>query len=219
MLTRAGRLPSQAGIAIGPILFIIALLAIIAAAIAAGSGSFTSGTTNEGNRTKASALVQIGENLKVGMDRITMEGGLTPTTVDINALNTTAGNALFSPSGGGVAAPSVGMANNPVTDIWHYVTEPMNGFGTSDPEILAVLPIAPGVCAEVNNRSTGISVEPTATDLGDFTSTSTSQTQALTNWPTLAGQGINLTGITTGCVNNSNSSSSGDFYYQVLAIQ
>ena len=64
------RFAADAGIAIGPILFIIAILGILAAAIAAGSGSFTSGTQNEGNSTKASALIQIGENLKVGMDRI-----------------------------------------------------------------------------------------------------------------------------------------------------
>ena len=41
------RLSPNAGIAIGPILFIIAILAILAAAIAAGSGSFTAGTTSE----------------------------------------------------------------------------------------------------------------------------------------------------------------------------
>ena len=69
------RMGATAGIAIGPILFIIAILAILAAAIAAGSGSFTSGTTSESAKTKASALIQIGENLKVGMDRLIMEGG------------------------------------------------------------------------------------------------------------------------------------------------
>ena len=37
----------EVGIAIGPILFIIAILAILAAAIAAGSGSFTAPTATE----------------------------------------------------------------------------------------------------------------------------------------------------------------------------
>src|ERR1700728_5210589 len=55
----ARRLASDAGIAIGPILFIIALLGILAAAIAAGSGSFTSSTTNESDETKAAALINI----------------------------------------------------------------------------------------------------------------------------------------------------------------
>jgi len=213
------RLNPQAGIAIGPILFIVAILAILAAAIAAGSGSFTSGTTNEANRTKASAMIQIGENLKVGMDRITMEGGLVPTAVDINAMNTSASNALFAPSGGGVAAPSIGMANNPVTDVWYYVTEPVNGFGTSAPEVLAVLHVASGVCAEINNRAIAQAIEPTSTDLGNFVSTSTSQTQALTNWPTVSNAGISLVSVSTGCVNNANTGSLGDYYYQILAIQ
>ena len=73
------RLDPNAGIAIGPILFIIAILAILAAAIAAGSGSFTAGTTTESSKTQASALIQIGENLKIGTDRIVMEGGIKPT--------------------------------------------------------------------------------------------------------------------------------------------
>ncbi len=57
-MKKSPRLPLQAGIALGPILFIIALLAILAAAIAAGSGSFTSGTTQENAKLMASAIVQ-----------------------------------------------------------------------------------------------------------------------------------------------------------------
>ena len=51
------RLRGNAGIALGPILFIIAILAILAAAIAAGSGSFNTSTASEGNKAKASALI------------------------------------------------------------------------------------------------------------------------------------------------------------------
>jgi hypothetical protein len=69
-------LPREAGIALGPILFIIAILAILAAAIAAGSGSFNASTNTEGNKAKASAVIQVGDNLKVGMDRLTMENGI-----------------------------------------------------------------------------------------------------------------------------------------------
>src|ERR1700743_2821598 len=89
------RFSSDAGIAIGPILFIIAILAILAAAIAAGSGSFTAGTSSESNRTKASALIQIGENLKVGMDRMMMTNGIAWNGYTINASNTVANNDLF----------------------------------------------------------------------------------------------------------------------------
>ena len=95
----------------------------------------------------------------------------------------------------------------------------MNGFGTSAPEIFAVLPVASGVCTEINNRATGNAIAPTATDLGNFASTSISQTQALTNWPTVASAGISLISVVTGCVNNVNAGSAGDYYYQILVIQ
>ena len=211
------RLESEAGIAIGPILFIIAILAILAAAIAAGSGSFTSGTSTETNRTKSYALIQIGENLKVGMDNITMNNGISPSSVDINALNTSASNALFAPAGGGVASPSVGMANNPLIDKWYYPSGQINGLGTSTGSIIAVLPVSAGVCAEINNRSIGNATVPTTAALGNFASGTVS---GATTWPSM------LVGVTTGCVQNSSVTvgtaappTSADFYYQVLAIQ
>ena len=207
------RFTPNAGIAIGPILFIVAILAILAAAIAAGSGSFTSGTTTESNRTKSSALVQIGENLKIGMDRITMEGGIPATSVDINATNTSLTNALFSPTGGGVAAPSVSMANAPATDVWYYVQGPINGLGSSASEIFATLRVASGVCAEINNRATGTSSTPTGADLGNFASQVTVSANTVTNWP------AGMAGLSTGCVNNTNAGSTGTYFYQVMAIQ
>src|SRR5271154_5591680 len=114
------RLAPDAGIAIGPILFIIAILAILAAAIAAGSGGFTSGTASESNSTKASALIQIGENLKIGMERMVMENGVAYGAYTINPANTISSNDLFSPLGGGITAPSDSMALNPGTDHWLY---------------------------------------------------------------------------------------------------
>jgi len=222
MASQAGakRFSPSAGIAIGPILFIIAILAILAAAIAAGSGSFTSGTSTESNRTKSSALIQIGENIKVGMDRITMEGGLDPNSVDTNTTDTNTTNDLFSPTGGGIAPPSVGMANNPLTDKWYFPKGPIAGLGTGANDVIAALPISEGVCAEVNNRAVGSAVAPTAANLGDFTG----GIIAGTAWPTVAAGGVNLLGVATGCVNNSGVTvgtgvSSNYFYYQVLSVQ
>jgi hypothetical protein len=99
------RINRQAGIAIGPILFIVAIMAILATAIAAGSSTFATSSGGEANRTNSSALIQIGQNLKMGVDRITALG--TPlTSVIINAVNTVNTVDLFSPSGGGLVAPS-----------------------------------------------------------------------------------------------------------------
>ncbi len=211
------RMRSDAGIAIGPILFIIAILAILAAAIAAGSGSFTSGTTSESDRTKSSALVQIGENLKIGMDRITMEGGLTATTVDTNVMDTSETNALFSPTGGGISPPSVGMAADPLHDKWYFVSGPIQGLGTGAADVVAVLPVTAGVCAQVNGRTVGSAVAPGAEALGDFVA----GTLTGSTWPSTPP----LVGVSTGCVYNSDvtASPSGPttqyFFYQILSIQ
>ncbi|MDP9126782.1 MAG: hypothetical protein M3N08_00790, partial [Pseudomonadota bacterium] len=176
---------AQAGIAIGPILFIIAILAILAAAIAAGSGNFTAGTSTESNRTKASALIQIGENLKIGTDRLIMENEIPFASIDTNAANTGGTNAtkeLFSPTGGGITAPSYSLANQPSNDgtaaggdIWYYPQGAIPGLGTNNDELLAVLRVAPGVCDEVNNRANSL-VTPAAADLGNFEVTNSPDT-------------------------------------------
>jgi len=213
------RLTPDAGIAIGPILFIIAILA---AAIAAGSGSFTAGTGSESNRTKSSALVEIGDNLKIGMDRITMEGGVSPASVVIDPAHTNLPADLFSPSGGGIASPSVSMANAPATDLWHYIAGPVPGIGAGGSgtagDIVAVLPVSQGVCAEINNRTTGSALVAAGADLGNFYSDSAGVlgTATFVGWPSAS---PNLVGVSTGCVQNTNTSSVGYFYYQVLAIQ
>ena len=51
---------NQDGIALGPILFIIAILAIIAAAIAAGSASFNANKSNESSKAMAEVIINSG---------------------------------------------------------------------------------------------------------------------------------------------------------------
>ena len=120
---------------------IIAILGILAAAIAAGSGSFTSGTQNEGNSTKASALVQIGENLKVGMDRILLDNGVDLNNVVIGVNNTSNTTDLFSPSGGGIAVPSSSLSAIAANDIWYYPTASIPQMGTNAEDRMAVLQV------------------------------------------------------------------------------
>ena len=62
------RFSVQSGIAIGPILFIIAVLGLLAAAIAAGSGSFSSGTSNESATTLAQTILYQAHNYKDQID-------------------------------------------------------------------------------------------------------------------------------------------------------
>jgi hypothetical protein len=209
--TPPNRFSLDAGIAIGPILFIIAILAILAAAIAAGSGSFTTGTSTESNRTKASALIQIGENLKVGMDRMSISNDIGWGAYTINAANTIANNDLFSPTGGGITVPSDSMSKTPGTDRWYYPTGAVPGIGTNNAEQLALLRVDAGTCNEINLKANGVNT-PANADLGNFSvAGSDIPIGNMNSWP--------LSGKTVGCVGNSNGTTNGYYFYQILFIQ
>src|ERR1051326_2654866 len=124
------RFHEQAGIAIGPILFIVAILAILATAIAAGSSTFATNSSQETNRTNAAEMIQIGQNLKLGVDRI-VALGTTLANVDINSQNTTGNIALFSPTGGGLVPPSTTLSSTPGTDTWIYTWGAVTNLGTT----------------------------------------------------------------------------------------
>lgn len=208
------KLPSDAGIAIGPILFIIAVLGILAAAIAAGSGSFTTNTHGENTRTRATAMIDIGQNLKIGMDRVV---GLGTDIVDvvIDPTVTSGDDAIFSPIGGGISAPSVTMAADPATDTWHYPTIAVPGIGTASGSRVAVLRVTDVVCDEINSKVNAMAAGTAsggAADIGDFTATAVNDGSA---WPS------DFDGKPVGCVYNSNSTSiaAGFYFYQVLAVE
>ncbi len=208
------RLGSCAGIAIGPILFIIAVLGILAAAIAAGSGSFTTGTTGESNRAKATAMVDMGQNLKIGFERI-LGNGVDFSSVDLDPTHTTAADDLFSPLGGGITSPSVSMAAAPATDTWKYPLIAIPAIGTTDGSRVAVLRVVEGVCDEVNSKvnsmATGAAHAATA-NIGDF---GLGTLIDGSSWP-----GV-LDGKMIGCVENTNATTiaAGFYFYQVLGVR
>ena len=99
-------LNNQHGIALGPILFIIAILAIIAAAIAAGGGSFTASTNTDSAKVLAQAIVDYADQVKTGVNVVNANGcgDLSTSTNQINFtninLNTNDYLNLYSPSDG-----------------------------------------------------------------------------------------------------------------------
>lgn len=216
------RFASDAGIAIGPILFIIALLGILAAAIAAGSGSFTSSTTNESDKTKAAALIQIGENLKIGMDRLLLENNVTFANVVIGTTNTSNVTDLFSPTGGGITIPATTMSINPNTDVWYYPTAILPGLGSGVssglPDRLAMILVDQGTCDQVNIKAVGLNNNVTNYDsapIGDPTVANGNLGNLLANgsWPAL------LDGQLVGCINDTSANDTGYWFYQVIGIQ
>lgn len=206
---KAGFRPaSDAGIAIGPILFIIAILGILAAAIAAGSGSFTATTTSESNSTKAAALIDIGQNMRTGWDRLIGEQSLAVDAIGLNVLDTSSSTSLFAPTGGGIAPPSTTMALTATGISWLFPTVVVPGIGTSTGSRLAMLQVASGVCDQINAKANGLPT-PSQQAIGDLTGTPLLSPTA-TVW--------GFDGVMTGCVNNSGTPA-GYLFYQVLGIQ
>lgn len=64
----------ESGIAIGPILFIIAILAVLAAAIAAGSGSFTGNTNTLSDKVIAATILDYLNTLDRAVQKVEMNG-------------------------------------------------------------------------------------------------------------------------------------------------
>lgn len=66
---------NENGIAIGPILFVVAILGLLAAAIAAGSGSFTGSTSKDSARAMAEAILDIGRQVKTSAELVSVSNG------------------------------------------------------------------------------------------------------------------------------------------------
>jgi hypothetical protein len=204
------RFETEAGIAIGPILFVVAILAILATAIAAGSSTFATNASQETNRTNAAALIQIGSSLKMGFDRIVALG--TPVAnVDINASNTSSNISLFSPLGGGLVPPSTTLAGTPGSDVWIYSYANWAGLGSNTEERIALLRVTPGVCNQINTQ-VGVVYTLAGVDYGAFSNTTNLTT---TNLPAA------FSGKMVGCIDNdtSGTANDGDYVYQILAVQ
>ncbi len=96
----------QHGIALGPILFIIAILAILAAAIAAGTGSFTANTSAEQAKSNAEALVQYADQLNMAVQKVMADNSCSDTQLQFQAANSNAPSDgscnIFDPRGGGI---------------------------------------------------------------------------------------------------------------------
>jgi hypothetical protein len=217
------RFAPDAGIAIGPILFIIAILGILAAAIAAGSGSFTVKTSKESDATKASALIDLGSTSKLGMDRL-MAAGYDFSTIYIDIAKTTETNSVFSPTGGGVGVPSTAMASCPTfsaalptcalrttADGWNFPksTGDIMLLGTTSGTNISVIqlmmiPVTQGTCDAINQQANALvgstqasGVIFAATDTGNIASTAAG---AITAWD------ADLKSKYVGCINSSSDS-------------
>lgn len=197
---------SDEGVAIGPILFVVAVLAILATAIAGGASSFATNASQETNRTYAASLLQMGQNLKMGVDRIVALG--TPIfNVVISDANTNSNLSLFSPVGGGTVPPSRALAADPGNDTWTYTWAVVPGIGSPDPDRITMLKVAVGVCDQINTQTNNTGT--LSADLGPTINNTTN----ITTWP------AGLTSRMVGCVTSTNPTTPGAYFYQILSVQ
>jgi type II secretory pathway pseudopilin PulG len=202
---RAIRLGACAGIAIGPILFVVAILAILAIAIAADSGTFANNASQEANRTNAGALLQIGDTMKLASDRIIGLG------TDLNSITQTgaATNAdLFSITGGGLTPPSTALAAAPTTDTWIYTWAPVTGMGTATVDKTIFLKVTQGVCDQINILGAN-----TTTNAAGYDPTGTGISSA-----TVPAWDPAMSGKFAGCIHTV-TTTPGYYFFQVLASQ
>ena len=105
------RFQREQGVALGPILFIIAILAVIAAAIAAGSGAFNANTGTESDKAMAEAIVQQVDTLDAAFQAVRSNGCsasqinfVNPTVSGYTNPNAPSDNScnIFNPSGGSI---------------------------------------------------------------------------------------------------------------------
>lgn len=205
------RFGSNAGLAIGPILFVVAILAILATAIAASTSTFAINASQETNRVNATAMLQIGSTLKLGADRVIGLGALGNQV-------TTSGAAtqfdMFYINGGGLTFPSTALAATPMTDTWLYTWAPVTNIGTAAVDKVAILKITQGVCNEINKMingpiaTTGFAAAPATWFTGPTN---------MTNWDAGVGVGT-LDGKRAGCF-EAITNSPGYYFYQILIPQ
>lgn len=210
---RNQRLNKQAGIAIGPILFIVAILGVLAAAISAGGSGFQGNATADSAKTNAGAIMDIGQNLKTATSRILISNPSATIASIIYTTTDTSTTGLFSPNGGTLTAPSTALGITPGTTQWHYhLYTALTGFGTgaSGTQLLAALQVSQSVCQQIQNIITGTTAATIPSgDMGSFvqaaqaTGTLTADATAYT-WPN---------SYTTGCLKSTNTNTNGLYYF------
>lgn len=236
-ISKIKKLPqSQPGLAIGPILFVIAILAVLVGALAANSGGFSTSTADESNRVNASAVIEQGISLKNGIDRLSVNGvALNAINLQPNYAAGTEDFALFASIGGGVMqfAPPANTTTTTGVSNWRF-TEKANipGLGNAGGnDFVAVIEIKnEAACKMVNavlfgkdsSMAQTVPGNATAVTMNDVGSCSNVNVQTTTAGCNLAANAFDISAITAvanrtqACVTDG-ASTPRYFYFQVLA--
>jgi len=158
----------QRGIAIAPILFIVAILAALAAAIAAGSGSFNGDTSAISAKAQASAILEYANLLTVAVQRvighgctdtqISFENPMVSGYVNPNAPSDKSCH-VFDVNGGGISFLPIKVSELEVGNngYFEFLTQKFRAVGktaadSDSTELAAFLPLdSLAICKELNN--------------------------------------------------------------------
>lgn len=159
----------QPGIAIGPVLFIIAILAVLVAALAAGSGGFSSSTANDANRTSGGALIEQGVHMKLAFEKL--YGGAVSLDELIISPKFSSGNAtvaFFGSDGGGILpmSPPGSVVPSSGVNTWRFVEYAnlpgVGSAGANDTAIVIGI-VNASMCKAINAIIFGLNSVPATT--------------------------------------------------------
>ncbi|QQR69324.1 MAG: hypothetical protein IPI58_01155 [Alphaproteobacteria bacterium] len=178
----------ESGIAIGPILWVVAIIAVLAAAVSAGSDSFNGDTSIVKAKAQATAILAQANAVKLGVDRVLGRGC---SNMEISFENPIVsgyanGNApsdkschVFDINGGGISwvappANTSGYAEGYFYTANYNLTgkEPEGGGNQPNQDlVMFLINIPANVCAEINRiLSSNSSIPTTASYWNNMTS-------------------------------------------------
>ncbi len=128
----------EAGIALGPILFVLAILVILAAAIAAGAGGFTVNTNTDSAKVMAHSILEQAEQIKTAVQRvqahscddnqISFENPIINLYSNSNA-PTDHSCHVFDPNGGGTIYNAPSKSALVSSTVYQTAAGNLNGYG------------------------------------------------------------------------------------------
>ncbi len=194
----------------------MAILAVLVAALSAGSGGFTASTTTDTARTNAAAIIQQGQNILLGAQRILGSGTATAEQIRAVGISTTdtSGNGIFTAAGGGVPPQNPPAGATPAGVLWGPATAYLGGIGANGTpadvttsaaatgaDLIVGIQVTQATCQQINRILTGTAAGYwIVSSAGTATQVSASRLDTTTNISNYGS--LPISGRTQGCVAN-----------------
>lgn len=216
---------NYAGIAIGPILFIVAIIAVLVAALSSGNNGF-SNTSAERYRTRVAPLIQQGVNFKMATETL-MTYGITESQLIVSQSFSTASgvNALFAPTGGTLIPQIPPIEVTGTGASWVFaINQNMEGLGVAaNNDVVAYIQIINAAMCKIINQIVFGPNDSRAVTLPVITATVVANAVTAQNGVIDTTNVFNTSGVSTlsgrmqACVADS-ATTPNYWYYQVMRV-